>query len=80
MMAVDIKIVRKDGFILNPKDEIVNNIFRLLGSNHGHCPTVIPNRKGHDQCPCEDYLEHNKCHCGLYIKKDSEIQKDEWGW
>ena len=46
---VEIRIVRKEGFIINPDDEEVNKIFRQLDRNGGHCPSKVPNRKGHDQ-------------------------------
>ena len=69
-MPVEIKIVRKEGFILNPNDNIVNGIFRALEKNDGHCPCVHPERDGHDQCPCHDWLANSKCYCGLYVKED----------
>lgn len=69
-MPVEIKIVRKEGFDINPDDEKVNNIFRLLQVNYGHCPTRISDRNGHDQCPCHSYLSDDKCYCGLYVKKN----------
>lgn len=73
---LDIKIVRKEGFILNPKDEVVNKIFRALEKNDGHCPTYIANRIGHDQCPCSAYLQDNNCYCGLYVKDYSKLKAD----
>ena len=74
------KIIRKEGFILNPNDDEVNDILKKLEDNGGHCPTNIHKRRGHDQCPCAQYLENDTCYCGLYIKKDDKIQRDEWGW
>lgn len=71
---VEIKIVRKQGFMLNPKDEVVNKIFRALEKHDGHCPTNNPNRIGHDQCPCSAYLQNNECYCGLYVKDYSKVQ------
>ena len=68
----EIKIIRKEGFKLNPNDEIVNRIFRELDKNGGHCPTIIKNRVGHDQCPCSEYLQNNICYCKLYIKEDKD--------
>ena len=85
-MAVDIRIVRKPGFILNPDDDTVNNIFRELERKNGHCPTNNPNRRGHDQCPCADYLERGICYCKLYLNKEEyehnreDYQRDIWGW
>lgn len=80
-MATEIKIIRKKGFIINPNDEVVNNIFRELERKDGHCPTEIHKRNGHDQCPCADYLERDICHCKLYVEeKEDKIQHDDWGW
>jgi ferredoxin-thioredoxin reductase catalytic subunit len=70
-MSVEIKVVRKSGYELNPNDTVVNDIFRQLERNHGHCPTVVQDRDGHDYCPCHDWLANNKCYCGLYVKKDN---------
>lgn len=67
-MSVEIKIVRKPGWILNPNDKTVNAIFRALERTDGHCPCVHPERIGHDQCPCASYLEHDICYCNLYLK------------
>lgn len=70
-MAVEIKIVRKSGYDINPNDSIVNEIFRQLERKDGHCPSKVPDRDGHDYCPCHDWLANNKCYCGLYIKKNN---------
>lgn len=67
-MPVEIKIVRKEGFVLNPDDNVVNNIFRALEKTNGHCPSKHKDRIGHDQCPCSQYLQKGECYCGLYIK------------
>lgn len=71
-MPVVINIVRKDGWDINPDDRTVNNIFRILEVNHGHCPTRIEDRFGSDMCPCTNYLSGGKCFCGLYVKKSDE--------
>lgn len=71
-MPVEIKIVRKEGWVINPDDKIVNNIFRGLEVNKGHCPGNHPERDGHDQCPCHDYLANDVCYCGLYVKENNE--------
>ena len=75
-MATEIKILRKEGWELNPDDNKVNNIIQALGKNEGHCPTKRINRNGHDQCPCSQYLTHDECYCGLYVKLP-KINKDE---
>lgn len=71
-MAQEFKIVRKEGWMLNPDDKIVNNIIRMVGNNGGHCPCKHPERQGHDQCPCHEYLANDKCYCKLYIKEEDE--------
>lgn len=71
-MAVELKIVRKEGWILNPDDKVVNGIFRALERTNGHCPCVHPERIGHDQCPCASYLEHDICYCNLYLKEQKD--------
>jgi len=71
-MRTLIKIVRKKGFILNPNDEEVTDIINSVIINEGHCPTYLPNRDGHDQCPCSEYLQHNICHCKLYVKENEK--------
>lgn len=71
-MSVEIKIVRKEGWILNPNDKVVNGIFRGLERCGGHCPCKHPERIGHDQCPCASYLEHDICYCNLYIKEQKD--------
>ncbi len=68
-MATEIKIIRIPGFDLNPNDNHVNDVLRKLDNNHGHCPTHVIDRVGHDQCPCSAYLQDKTCYCGLYIKK-----------
>ena len=75
-MPVEIKIVRREGFRLNPDDNTVNNIFRALERCDGHCPCKHNNRRGHDQCPCSEYLQYGNCYCGLYVK-DDDYDKQE---
>lgn len=75
-MATELKILRKEGWDLNPDDNKVNDIIKELGERDGHCPTIIKYRYGHDQCPCSDYLTNDKCHCGLYVKLP-KINNDE---
>lgn len=72
MMPLEINIVRKEGYELNPNDAKLNEIFRLLNVNYGHCPTNKADRRGHDQCPCHEWLAYSNCFCGLYVKKENE--------
>lgn len=60
------KIYRKEGWILNPDDKIVNAILKGLVRCDGECPC---HNEGEDKhCPCSDYREKDICHCRLYIK------------
>lgn len=71
-MSIDIKILRKEGWDLNPNDKVVNGIINALGRTGGHCPCNHPERRGHDQCPCSEYLTYDNCICHLYVKKGKE--------
>ena len=64
------KIYRKEGWILNPNDKIVNGIIKGLERNNGHCPCHNKyNGSDNDICPCKCYLEEDSCCCQLYLKK-----------
>lgn len=67
---IDIKILRKEDWDLNPNDNVVNGILKALIKNDGHCPCVHPERRGHDQCPCSEYLQYDNCLCNLYVKSN----------
>ena len=62
-----IKIFRKEGWILNPSDKIVNSILKRCEENNGEC--ACRNNGDDKHCPCSDYREKDICHCNLYIKK-----------
>jgi ferredoxin-thioredoxin reductase catalytic subunit len=62
-----VKIFRKEGWILNPKDSVVNNIIKMIDKNNGECP--CHNNSVDKHCPCSDYREKDICHCTLYIPK-----------
>lgn len=64
----EIKILRKEGWELNPNDKVVNSILRRIVKCDGECP--CDNHSEDKHCPCSDYREKDKCHCGLYIKKE----------
>ena len=67
---MEIKILRKPGWVLNPNDKTVNSIFRMLMKNNGECPC---HNDSYDKCcPCSDYREKDMCHCGLYLKVSPE--------
>ena len=62
-----IKIFRKEGWDLNPKDGTVNAILRLCEANNGECPCVHPDNDGDLKCPCDSYRLRDKCCCQLYL-------------
>ena len=65
-----IQILRKEGWILNPNDKIVNSIIKRIEKNDGKCPC---HNTGYDtKCPCSDYREQDVCHCSLYVKAKIE--------
>ena len=72
----EITIYRKEGWILNPNDKLVNAIIRRCTKNGGLCPCVHDSEdyEGKDlHCPCTDYTMKDKCECGLYIKYDEVL-------
>lgn len=62
-----IKILRKEGWVLNPDDKVVNGILKGIVRCKGECP--CHNKSEDKTCPCSDYRNKNICHCNLYIKK-----------
>lgn len=62
-----IQILRKNGFILNPNDKVVNSLLRMIEKNNGKCPCSCNTSKDLN-CPCSNYIEDNNCCCGLYKK------------
>lgn len=63
-----IEILRKEGWVLNPKDKVVNSILKRIEKNSGECPCDNSSEDKH--CPCSNYRIYNKCCCGLYLKVD----------
>jgi ferredoxin-thioredoxin reductase catalytic subunit len=61
-----IQILRKNGWVLNPNDKVVNGILKMVERNDGECP--CHNERLDRHCPCSDYREKDVCHCGLYLK------------
>ena len=66
----EIKLLRMPGFKLNPKDTVVNAIFRRLDKTQGECPCHHPENDGDLHCPCDSYRLRDKCCCNLYIKEN----------
>ena len=62
-----VQIFRKEGWMLNPNDKIVNAILKRCEANGGNCPCMNSSRD--PKCPCSDYREKSICHCGLYVKR-----------
>ncbi len=62
-----IQILRKNGFILNPNDKVVNALLQMIERNEGKCP-CSGNTSEDLQCPCSNYKNKNNCCCGLYKK------------
>lgn len=61
-----VEIYRKEGWILNPNDKIVNRILSMVEKNDGNCPC---HNTGEDKkCPCSNYRENDVCCCKLYVK------------
>ncbi len=60
-----IKIYRKEGWILNPNDDVVNKAIEKHSQSKKECPVY---GKEETCCPCSDYIERDKCKCGLYLK------------
>ena len=66
-----IKILRKEGWDLNPNDKIVNTILESCEKNDGECPCPNPGKTYEDRCcPCKQYRENDMCRCRLYVKKE----------
>lgn len=63
------EIYRKPGWVLNPRDKVVNSIIKRIEKNDGECPCANPGETREDRlCPCKMYKENDKCCCGLYLK------------
>lgn len=62
-----INIFRKEGFILNPNDKVVNTLLKMIEKNNGKCPCT-GNTSEDLHCPCSNYRVLDQCCCGLYKK------------
>lgn len=64
-----VKILRKEGWQLNPNDKVVNAIIQRVEKNNGECPCHNPGKTPEERtCPCKEYVENDVCHCSLYVK------------
>ena len=66
-----IQLLRKEGWVLNPDDRVVNAILKRCEANNGECP--CHNTGVDKRCPCSDYRENDICRCNLYLKKDRVV-------
>ena len=55
--------------ILNPDNELVEEINKKLKENNGYCPCRLEKIED-NKCMCKEFrdMEEGTCHCGLYIK------------
>lgn len=64
-----IPILRKEGWVLNPNDKVVNAILKRIELNGGECPCQNPGQTREDRlCPCRHYREEDQCCCSLYVR------------
>lgn len=71
-----VTILRKEGWILNPNDKVVNGVLKMVERNNGECPCHNTGTDKH--CPCSDYRENDICHCGLYLKVSKAPQVSDY--
>lgn len=67
-----VKILRKEGWILNPNDKVVNSILKRIENNKGNCPCSTKEER---KCPCYKYLQEDNCCCTLYVKEVTDSCK-----
>lgn len=70
-MAVELELIEKEGYTINPDAKVVNTIINSICKNDGVCITQHDKEPidYHRQCPCSSYVRDGKCYCKLYIKK-----------
>ena len=63
--------------IINPDEEYVSEIKKMLKSNGGYCPCQLTRSKD-TKCKCKSFRdqvergEAGACHCGLWIAIEDE--------
>lgn len=75
--TVDLSYVKsncKPGWILNPKEKVVNGIIKGINRNNGHCPCA--NTSEDTKCPCSNYRNKDHCCCTLYIKESTHKENE----
>ena len=55
--------------ILNPDNELVEEINKKLKENNGYCPCRLEKIED-NKCMCKEFREQSEgeCHCGKFIK------------
>lgn len=55
--------------ILNPYNELVEEINKKLKENNGYCPCRLEKIED-NKCMCKEFREQSEgeCHCGKFIK------------
>lgn len=82
MAKTKFQILRKEGFILNTSDKIVNGVLKGLDRCGGKCP-CYHKEEGDETpdedliCPCKEYRENDHCRCNLYIKETKQESNKE---
>ena len=62
-----LKVIEKEGWELHPSDKKVSQVVMALQNNNYECiskDNIFENK----HCPCDAYLKHDICYCGLYVK------------
>ena len=71
---MELSILRKEGWKINPDDRVVNGIIKALYRTDGHCPCHNKySGTDDDICPCKAYREEDCCCCTLYVR-DNETE------
>ena len=68
---VDLEYVKgnlREGWMLNPNENIVNGIIKGINRCNGDCPCNNDSQEKH--CPRSNYRTKDKCCCKLYVKQD----------
>lgn len=55
--------------VLNPDMDERTEILEDIEALGGYCPCSLV-RNEDTKCPCKQFREEGKCHCGLYVEAD----------
>ncbi len=58
--------------ILNPNEKYTKEVLERLKANDGYCPCSLL-KNPDTKCICKEFreMDHGMCHCGLYIKTNT---------